>query len=97
MIMLSLSWLYSTPSHFLEVDYQRLGHDFRADNGFVPQVGIERKAATSGYRFYPAGWLRFVQPGVPIRKNPSKCEFIPRCSGYTGRFFEWLHSVWVPL
>ncbi|HSE42155.1 MAG TPA: DUF5916 domain-containing protein [Acidobacteriota bacterium] len=60
---LLLSWLHSAPSRVLQLDYQRLGHDFRADNGFVPQVGVERKAASGGYRFYPSGWLRFIQPG----------------------------------
>jgi Domain of unknown function (DUF5916) len=61
---LSLGWLHSESSKFFQIDYQRLGHDFRADNGFVPQVGIERKAGTGGYRFYPNGWLWFIQPGV---------------------------------
>jgi len=60
---MSLAWQYSTPSKFLQINYQRLGHDFRADNGFIPQVGIERKAAIFNYQFYPEGWIRFVQPG----------------------------------
>ncbi len=60
---LSLNWQYSTSTKFLQLWYQRLGHDFRADNGFIPQVGIERKAASTGYQFYPENWLRFIQPG----------------------------------
>jgi hypothetical protein len=60
---LSLSWLHSEPDKYLQLDYQRLGHEFRADSGFVPQVGIERRAASFGYRFYPSGFLRQVQPG----------------------------------
>jgi hypothetical protein len=60
---LSLGWLHSEPDKYFQLDYQRLGHEFRADNGFVPQVGIERRAASLGYRFYPSGFLRQVQPG----------------------------------
>jgi hypothetical protein len=60
---MTLAWQYSAPSRFLQVNYERLGHDFRADNGFVPQVGVERKATSFGYRFYPNNWLRFIQPG----------------------------------
>lgn len=60
---LSVNWLYSAPARFVQATYQRLGHEFRADNGFIPQVGIDRKALSGGYRFYPEGWLWQIQPG----------------------------------
>lgn len=61
---LSVNWQYSAPSRFLLATYQRLGPDFRADNGFIPQVGIDRKALSLGHRFYPEGWVRFVEAGL---------------------------------
>jgi Domain of unknown function (DUF5916) len=61
---LSMSWQYSAPSRFAQAAYQRLGHEFRADNGFIPQVGVDRKAISAGLRFYPQGLLRLVQPGI---------------------------------
>lgn len=59
---LSVGWQYSTPSRFIKATYERLGHEFRADNGFIPQVGVDRKSISAGYRFYPEGFLRLVQP-----------------------------------
>jgi hypothetical protein len=59
---LSLSWRYSAPSRFVQATYQRLGHGFRADNGFIPQVGIDHKTVSAGTRYYPDGWLRLIEP-----------------------------------
>ena len=58
-----LSWLHSTSANTLQVDYQRFGREFRADSGFVPQVGVERMGAVYSHSFYPGGWLRVVEPG----------------------------------
>jgi hypothetical protein len=58
-----VSYRYRSPSTGLQLDYQRLGHDFRADNGFIPQVGVERKTATVLKNFYPDTWLSLIEPG----------------------------------
>lgn len=38
-------------------EYQDFGDGFRADDGFVPQVGYRRNYAESGYTFWPTGFL----------------------------------------
>lgn len=62
-LALLLSYRYRSPLTGLQVDYQRLGHDFRADNGFVPQVGVEKKAVTVLKNSYPDGWLSLIELG----------------------------------
>jgi hypothetical protein len=41
--------------------YDDLGEDFRADLGFIPQVGFRMVAAEAGYRLYPKGLLSFAR------------------------------------
>ncbi|MCZ7652487.1 MAG: hypothetical protein M5U13_15500 [Thermoanaerobaculia bacterium] len=44
------------------VEYKDIGDDFRADNGFVPQVGIRAVLAEAGRTWYPAdGAVRRVR------------------------------------
>ncbi|HKR67189.1 MAG TPA: DUF5916 domain-containing protein, partial [Thermoanaerobaculia bacterium] len=43
-----------------------IGDDFRADLGFMPQVGYREENAGFGLRFYPEGFLRFVRPSVVV-------------------------------
>lgn len=59
----STGWLYNSPSTGISAAYQRFGHDFRADNGFVPQVGVEHRTIGLTRNFYPSGFLRLLQPG----------------------------------
>jgi hypothetical protein len=37
--------------------YNDFGDDFRADDGFVPQVGFREGLVAGGWRLYPTGWL----------------------------------------
>jgi len=60
---LLLRYRYRSPSSGIQFDYQKLGHDFRAENGFIPQVGIERKAITVLKNYYPDHWLTLIEPG----------------------------------
>lgn len=61
-----LSYRYRSSSTGILLDYQRLGHDFRADNGFIPQVGVERKAATFLKDYYPESWLTQLETGLTV-------------------------------
>ena len=57
-----LSWQHTTDPHYLTLAYTDVGSGFRADDGFVPQVGIREGQMQAGYNFYPSGALRFLRP-----------------------------------
>ena len=59
-----LSWLHTGPHWVLRTTYQDLGDGFRADVGFVPQVGYRQERQYVGYTFYPKGWFNRLQPYV---------------------------------
>ena len=63
---LLLGYRYSTPATELTLEYQRIGHDFRAENGFIPQVGIEGVSAILNRNFYPEGWLTLINAGLGV-------------------------------
>jgi hypothetical protein len=59
-----LRWAYTerAPEGFLH--YRELGNGFRADNGFLPQVGLRLGEAFVAWKFFPEGLLNFVRPQV---------------------------------
>jgi hypothetical protein len=59
---LNVEWLHTTPGIQWSVEYRDFGDGFRADNGFVPQVGYREGELFSGYNFYPRGLFRQVRP-----------------------------------
>lgn len=63
---LLLGYRFSTPATGLTLEYQRIGHDFRAENGFIPQVGVERGSALLNRNFYPEGWLSLIEAGLGV-------------------------------
>ena len=57
-----LDWRHNSTGSDWQLGFQDAGDDFRADSGFVPQVGYRRLLAQAGRRFYPEGGLfRFVR------------------------------------
>jgi hypothetical protein len=53
-----LWWQHSTKTVDWFGEYRDLADGFRADNGFVPQVGIRQAFGEAGYTFRPQGFLR---------------------------------------
>jgi hypothetical protein len=53
-----LWWAHSTRTLDWFTQAEDLAEGFRADTGFVPQVGYRRGFAEAGYTFYPNGFLR---------------------------------------
>jgi Domain of unknown function (DUF5916) len=51
-------WLHSTKTVDWFAQYNDFADDFRADDGFVPQVGYRRTDLEGGYTFRPNGFLR---------------------------------------
>jgi hypothetical protein len=61
---LDLIWNHSLQTLFWTVEYRDVGDGFRADTGFVPQVGYREGSAQAGPRFFPNGLFNFLQPRV---------------------------------
>ncbi len=65
---LSLEWTHSTRTVDWNARYQDIGDEFRADAGYVPQVGIRDARVGAGYTFYPAhGIFNSIHPFFQIR------------------------------
>ena len=56
-----LQWTHSTAHYDAFTQYKDVGSDFRADVGFVPQVGYRDANASTGWTFRPTGFVRRVR------------------------------------
>jgi len=54
-------WQHSTPKVDWFGLYRDFGNEFRADNGFVPQVGFRRTYGEGGYTVRPTGFVRRIR------------------------------------
>lgn len=63
---LNMEWRHTTRSVDWRLRYRDFGDGFRADNGFVPQVGYRQGFATAGYNFYPKGFFSQIRPFVGL-------------------------------
>ncbi|MGH9441906.1 MAG: DUF5916 domain-containing protein [Thermoanaerobaculia bacterium] len=59
-----LDWLHTGQRWIFRSTYQDVGEAFRADDGFVPQVGYRQERQYAGYTFYPTGFFNRLQPYV---------------------------------
>ncbi len=57
----SVQWAHSTTHFDLTGIYKDIGNGFRADTGFVPQVGYRDTYVESGYTVHPSGFLSRVR------------------------------------
>ncbi|MGH9141253.1 MAG: hypothetical protein ACRD2I_08940, partial [Vicinamibacterales bacterium] len=55
------SWNHSATHFDLSAQYKDFGDGFRADTGFVPQVGYHETNASTGWTFRPNGWVTRVR------------------------------------
>lgn len=65
---LDLSWNHSKREYDFGVSFADVGEEFRADNGFVPQVGYREWEGGGGWNFYPENrfWVE-LRPDVAMR------------------------------
>jgi len=54
-------WQYSNPKYDLFIDNKDFGKDFRADDGFIPQVGYRTHYLETGYTTRPKGFFNRVR------------------------------------
>lgn len=59
---LSLEWQHDTKTWWWRSLYEDVGNDFRADLGFMPQVGYRRFRQNLGYNFYSDGFFSQITP-----------------------------------
>lgn len=51
----TIAWNHQVQRYDFRILYNQYGDDFRADTGFVPQVGFREPLASAGLHFYPTG------------------------------------------
>jgi len=61
-----LSWLHTGPRWTFRSTYQDIGDAFRADDGFLPQVGFRQYRQYAGYTVYPKGFFSRISPYVVV-------------------------------
>jgi hypothetical protein len=62
---LTLSWNRQKEKYDAGVDVRDLSDEFRADLGFIPQVGYREVDGSFGLRYFPEkGALRFIRPNI---------------------------------
>jgi hypothetical protein len=64
-----LNWSHETQTVDWYTRFQEIGDDFRADVGYLPQVGMRDARAGGGYRFFPEkGLFRNIHSFVSVRE-----------------------------
>jgi hypothetical protein len=61
-----LQWSHNSEHYDAQVAYKDFGSGFRADNGFVPQVGYREQYGESGWTFRPHGFFSRVQTSIML-------------------------------
>jgi len=64
-----LSWNHNTAHYDFGTTYKDFGAGFRADTGFVPQVGYREQYAETGWTFRPKGFLSRLRTFVMFDKQ----------------------------
>ncbi|HKB78661.1 MAG TPA: DUF5916 domain-containing protein [Thermoanaerobaculia bacterium] len=63
-------WFRTTASYDTGLTVNDLGKSFRADLGFLPQIGYREISASAGRRFFPNhGLFRFIRPSVFVDRQ----------------------------
>jgi hypothetical protein len=59
---MTAQWVHSTRHWDWTVGYDNYADGFRADDGFVPQVGYREAGGNIGYRVFPTGFFSRIHP-----------------------------------
>jgi hypothetical protein len=66
---LRAEWNHNTAHFDWSGDYRDIADDFRADTGFIPQVGMREMSAETGWTFRPNGFLRRVRTYLEVERQ----------------------------
>jgi uncharacterized protein DUF5916/cellulose/xylan binding protein with CBM9 domain len=71
---LQLSYNHNTTHYDITTAYKDFGTGFRADNGFVPQVGYREVGGETGWTFHPKGVLSRVRSFVNLDAQHERAD-----------------------
>lgn len=66
------SWDHRTQKYDYGVELTDIGDGFRADLGFLPQVGYREGLAYIGRSYYPQGKIRYVRPSALVLRQQDR-------------------------
>jgi len=72
-----VQWNHNTTHVDLTLRCKDFGDGFRADTGFVPQVGYRERYAEAGWEFRPTGAITRVRPFVSISSQTERRDGAP--------------------
>lgn len=64
-----LSWSHTSTRFDASAERKDISEGFRADTGFVPQVGIQETSGSSGWTFRPSGFVRRLRTFVDAQRQ----------------------------
>jgi hypothetical protein len=67
-----VSWSHNTPHYDAFTTYKEFGSGFRADSGFVPQVGYREQYGETGWTFRPHGFFSRVRTFVMLDQQQER-------------------------
>ena len=88
-----LGYQHNTETWSWNVLYRDYGDGFRADVGFVPQVGFREGHAGGGYTFYPKGLFSLVQPTGHVLYQIDTDGVLLTRRAVAGVFFQGRHNL----
>ena len=69
-----LQWNHNTTHYDASATYKDFGNGFRADDGFVPQVGYREAFGNTGWTFRPHGFLSSLRPFVMMDSQTERVD-----------------------
>lgn len=69
---LHLEWQHSDERWYADTSYSDYGNDFRADVGFVPQVGFRTGYFQFGRNFYPTTFITHIRPVITLNYSSDR-------------------------
>jgi hypothetical protein len=73
---LNLSWSHSATHFDARAEYKDLGDGFRADLGFVPQVGVRDVSGGAAWTFRPTGFVRRARVFVDASRQADRAGLL---------------------
>ena len=67
-----VQWNHNTEHYDASVTYKDFGAGFRADNGFVPQVGYREEHGETGWTVHPSGFFSRVRTFLSLHRQAER-------------------------
>jgi hypothetical protein len=67
-----VEWAHNTTHFDVDAQYRDFGDGFRADTGFVPQVGFRETIGSTGWTFRPTGFLTRLRTFLIVERQTDR-------------------------